>query len=145
ITNMREYLLGDRAGFEAYALRDAEIAVRYALQVRNFCARELMIDRVPATIGAMAVSRFTKTLKENNMSPEVCLGTHIKTRELWLTEKQAFRTIKNPASVPSRELFETFPINCYHGGRNECFMMGVTPSDHWYDYDLAGAYTTGLL
>lgn len=145
ITNMREYLLGDRAGFEAYALRDAEIAVRYALQVRNFCARELMIDRVPATIGAMAVSRFTKPLKENNMSPEVCLGTHIKTRELWLTEKQAFRTIKNPASVPSRELFETFPINCYHGGRNECFMMGVTPSDHWYDYDLAGAYTTGLL
>lgn len=145
ITNMREYLLGDRAGFEAYALRDAEIAVRYALQVRNFCARELMIDRVPATIGAMAVSRFTKTLKENNMSPEVCLGTHIKTRELWLTEKQAFRTINNPASVPSRELFETFPINCYHGGRNECFMMGVTPSDHWYDYDLAGAYTTGLL
>lgn len=145
ITNMREYLLGDRAGFEAYALRDAEIAVRYALQVRNFCARELMIDRVPATIGAMAVSRFTKTLKENNMSPEVCLGTHIKTRELWLTEKQAFRTIKNPASVPSRELFETFPINCYHGGRNECFMMGVTPSDHWYDYNLAGAYTTGLL
>lgn len=145
ITNMREYLLGDRAGFEAYALRDAEIAVRYALQVRNFFARELMIDRVPATIGAMAVSRFTKTLKENNMSPEVCLGTHIKTRELWLTEKQAFRTIKNPASVPSRELFETFPINCYHGGRNECFMMGVTPSDHWYDYDLAGAYTTGLL
>ncbi|HCR3979510.1 TPA: hypothetical protein OOF30_003444 [Citrobacter koseri] len=145
ITNMREYLLGDRAGFEAYALRDAEIAVRYALQVRNFCVRELMIDRVPATIGAMAVSRFTKTLKENNMSPEVCLGTHIKTRELWLTEKQAFRTIKNPASVPSRELFETFPINCYHGGRNECFMMGVTPSDHWYDYDLAGAYTTGLL
>lgn len=145
ITNMREYLLGDRAGFEAYALRDAQIAVRYALQVRNFCARELMIDRVPATIGAMAVSRFTKTLKENNMSPEVCLGTHIKTRELWLTEKQAFRTIKNPASVPSRELFETFPINCYHGGRNECFMMGVTPSDHWYDYDLAGAYTTGLL
>ncbi|EHJ8092992.1 hypothetical protein U8552_004096 [Escherichia coli] len=145
ITNMREYLLGDRAGFEAYALRDAEIAVRYALQVRNFCARELMIDRVPATIGAMAVSRFTKTLKENNMSPEVCLGTHIKTRELWLTEKQAFRTIKNPARVPSRELFETFPINCYHGGRNECFMMGVTPSDHWYDYDLAGAYTTGLL
>ena len=145
ITNMREYLLGDRAGFEAYALRDAEIAVRYALQVRNFCARELMIDRVPATIGAMAVSRFTKTLKENNMSPEVCLGTHIKTRELWLTEKQAFRTIKNPASVPSRELFETFPIHCYHGGRNECFMMGVTPSDHWYDYDLAGAYTTGLL
>ncbi|ENI0780280.1 TPA: hypothetical protein ACNO2T_004082 [Escherichia coli] len=145
ITNMREYLLGDRAGFEAYALRDAEIAVRYALQVHNFCARELMIDRVPATIGAMAVSRFTKTLKENNMSPEVCLGTHIKTRELWLTEKQVFRTIKNPASVPSRELFETFPINCYHGGRNECFMMGVTPSDHWYDYDLAGAYTTGLL
>ncbi|EIR4563773.1 hypothetical protein LW302_000294 [Salmonella enterica] len=145
ITNMREYLLGDRAGFEAYALRDAEIAVRYALEVRNFCVRELMIDRVPATIGAMAVSRFTKTLKENNMSPEVCLGTHIKTRELWLTEKQAFRTIKNPASVPSRELFETFPINCYHGGRNECFMMGVTPSDHWYDYDLAGAYTTGLL
>ncbi|EHP0861475.1 hypothetical protein KNZ39_003027 [Escherichia coli] len=145
ITNMREYLLGDKHGFEAYALRDAEIAVRYALRIQKFCSEALMIDRVPATIGAMAVSRFRKTLKENGMSPEACLGTHSKTRERWLPEKQAFRTLKVTSSIPSRELFETFAINCYHGGRNECFMMGISPQDHWYDYDLAGAYTTGLL
>jgi hypothetical protein len=24
-------------------------------------------------------------------------------------------------------------------------MMGITPESQWYDYDLAGAYTTGLL
>lgn len=37
ISDMRQYLKGDRRGFEAYAVRDAEIAVRYALQVKSFC------------------------------------------------------------------------------------------------------------
>ena len=145
VSDMRAYLEGDKPGFEAYAVRDAEIAVRYALQVRTFCQQDLMIDRVPTTIGAMAVSRFRKTLKETTLSPEQCMGTVIQTRERWNQDKQRFITSHITSSVPSRELFETFAINCYHGGRNECFMMGVTPDSHWYDYDLAGAYTTGLL
>lgn len=145
ISDMRQYLKGDRRGFEAYAVRDAEIAVRYALQVKSFCTESLMIERVPTTIGAMAVSRFLKTIKESGQSPEVCMGTRIISQQCWNPDTHGFRTLKSTQSIPSRELYETFAINCYHGGRNECFMMGITPESQWYDYDLAGAYTTGLL
>jgi len=145
ISDMRQYLKGDRRGFEAYAVRDAEIAVRYALQVKSFCTESLMIERVPTTIGAMAVSRFLKTIKESGQSPEVCMGTRTISRQCWNPDTHGFRTLKSTQSIPSRELYETFAINCYHGGRNECFMMGITPESQWYDYDLAGAYTTGLL
>lgn len=145
ISDMRQYLKGDRRGFEAYAVRDAEIAVRYALQVKSFCIESLMIERIPTTIGAMAVSRFLKTIKESGQSPEVCMGTRTISRQCWNPDTHGFRTLKSTQSIPSRELYETFAINCYHGGRNECFMMGITPESQWYDYDLAGAYTTGLL
>ena len=145
ISDMRQYLKGDRRGFEAYAIRDAEIAVRYALQVKSFCTESLLIERVPTTIGAMAVSRFIKTIKESGQSPEVCMGTRTISRQCWNPDTHGFRTLKSTQSIPSRELYETFAINCYHGGRNECFMMGITPESQWYDYDLAGAYTTGLL
>ncbi|HAY4722403.1 TPA: hypothetical protein JZ997_004010 [Escherichia coli] len=145
ISDMRQYLKGDRRGFEAYAVRDAEIAVRYALQVKSFCTESLMIERVPTTIGAMAVSRFLKTIKESGQSPEVCMGTRTISQQCWNPDTHGFRTLKSTQSIPARELYETFAINCYHGGRNECFMMGITPESQWYDYDLAGAYTTGLL
>lgn len=145
ISDMRHYLKGDRRGFEAYALRDAEIAVRYALRVKSFCAESLMITRVPATIGGIGVSRFLKTINESGISSEICMGTRTVTKQCWNPETQGFRTVKTRQSIPARELYETFPINCYHGGRNECYMMGITPEREWYDYDLAGAYTTGLL
>ncbi|HHX8207846.1 TPA: hypothetical protein ACVNYE_004195 [Enterobacter hormaechei] len=145
ISDMRQYLKGDRRGFEAYAVRDAEIAVRYALQVKSFCTESLMIERVPTTIGAMAVSRFLKTIDESGISSEICMGTRTVSKQCWNPETQGFRTVKTRQSIPARELYETFPINCYHGGRNECYMMGITPEREWYDYDLAGAYTTGLL
>lgn len=145
ISDMRHYLKGDRRGFEAYALRDAEIAVRYALQVKFFCAESLMITRVPTTIGGIGVSRFLKTINESGISSEICMGTRTVSKQCWNPETQGFRTVKTRQSIPARELYETFPINCYHGGRNECYMMGITPEREWYDYDLAGAYTTGLL
>ena len=145
ISDMRQYLKGDRRGFEAYAVRDAEIAVRYALQVKSFCTESLLIERVPTTIGAMAVSRFLKTIKESGQTPEVCMGTRTISQQCWNPDTHGFRTLKSTQSIPARELYETFAINCYHGGRNECFMMGITPESQWYDYDLAGAYTTGLL
>lgn len=145
ITRMRQYLEADPEGFKTYALRDAEIAVRYALKVKDFCTRDLMLARIPSTIGAMAVSRFRKTVQDSQLSLDDCMGTETVTRTDWNADKHTFRTVKKTRSIMSRELFETFAINSYHGGRNECYMVGITPESRWYDYDLAGAHTTGLL
>lgn len=36
-------------------------------------------------------------------------------------------------------------IMTYHGGRNECFHADPTKIGDWCEYDLAGAYTAGLV
>ena len=41
-------------------------------------------------------------------------------------------------------LYMGFYIGNYKGGRNESFMYGSEDSTLWYDYDLAGAYTTAM-
>jgi hypothetical protein len=45
----------------------------------------------------------------------------------------------------TRKSKDPFVIMTYHGGRNETYMFGPTHVDNWYDFDLAGAYTTGLV
>ena len=40
---------------------------------------------------------------------------------------------------------EAFLTDCYAGGRNESFFIGPSPVGVWRDYDLAGAYSTGLV
>ncbi|WP_370598776.1 DNA polymerase [Plesiomonas shigelloides] len=145
IADMRTYLKEDPVGYASYAIRDAEIAVRYALKVKSFCSTHLDLSHTPTTIGAMGVTYFRNTVKAMGMSLDKCMGTQQVVTTEWNRTSGAFRTKSKTCSLPSRELFESFAINAYHGGRNECFMMGVTPKSTWYDYDLAGAYTTGLL
>ena len=35
-------------------------------------------------------------------------------------------------------------ISNYKVGRNESFMYGCDKKNQWFDYDLIGAYTTGM-
>ena len=57
-------LLKERpAYFVDYALRDAEIAVRYGLRMRQFVTQELGLRRLPPTIGSIATSYFFKLLE----------------------------------------------------------------------------------
>ena len=44
-----------------------------------------------------------------------------------------------------RRIQEAFLTDCYAGGRNEAFCVGITPIREWRDFDLAGAYSTGLV
>ena len=69
-------------------------------------------------------SGFSKPLWKQPISPKSNMGTwRITTLE---PGHSGFRTLKSTQSIPARELYETFAINRYHGGRNECFMMGIT-------------------
>lgn len=40
---------------------------------------------------------------------------------------------------------EGFVTECYHGGRNESFIMGPTNRDQWIDLDISGAYTHAMV
>jgi hypothetical protein len=63
ITRMRQYLEADPEGFKTYALRDAEIAVRYALKVKDFCTRDLMLARFPPLLARWLFRAFAKPYK----------------------------------------------------------------------------------
>ncbi|MGY4015940.1 hypothetical protein [Aeromonas molluscorum] len=144
IERMDELLAGNKEAFERYALRDAEIAVRYALKVRDFLGRQFGLQKLPRSLGAVGVSVFRRLLKDAGIDYMTAFGLEIAKLERWNagTGKVTTTAVKRPS--PARGLYEDLAIRCYHGGRNESFMMGPTPIGDWYDWDLKGAYTTGL-
>ncbi|MGN5085758.1 hypothetical protein ACTG2N_17690 [Aeromonas hydrophila] len=144
IERMDELLAGNREAFEQYALRDAEIAARYALKVRDFLGGQFGLQKLPRSLGAVSVSVFRRLLKDADIDYMSAFGLEITKLERWNagTGKVTTTAVKRPS--PARGLYEDLAIRCYHGGRNESFMMGPTPIGDWYDWDLKGAYTTGL-
>ncbi|MBA2073893.1 hypothetical protein [Aeromonas veronii] len=144
IERMDELLVGDKEAFERYALRDAEIAVKYALKVRDFLGGQFGLQKLPRSLGAVGVAVFRQLLKAADVDYMAAFGLEIKKEERWNSGKGkvATKTVKRPS--PDRWRCEALAICCYHGGRNESFMMGPTDIGDWYDWDLKGAYTTGL-
>ncbi|MBW3795244.1 hypothetical protein GPK29_09890 [Aeromonas hydrophila] len=144
IERMAELLDDDREAFERYALRDAEIAVRYALKIRELLRKLFGLLELPRSLGAVGVAVFRQQLKAADVDYMSAFGLELAKIERWNAGKGKVTTkvVRRPS--PARGLYEDLAIRCYHGGRNESFMMGPTPIGDWYDWDLKGAYTTGL-
>lgn len=144
IERMDELLAGNKEVFERYALRDAEIAVRYALKVRDFLDGQFGLQRLPRSLGAVGVSVFRRLLKDAGIDYMTAFGLEIAKLERWNagTGEVTTKAVKRPS--PSRGLYEELAIRCYLGGCNVSFMIGPTTVGDWYDWDLKGAYTTGL-
>lgn len=145
IERMDEYLAGDRAGFEAYAMRDAEIAVRYAMRLAAFARTELSIEFLPATASGLALRWFLLTLKDEGIDRHRAFGLRTVKREAYHAPTGKRRTLTEEEPIPMRQLQEELTSACYMGGRNEAYWLGPTPVGEWFDYDLAGAYSTGLM
>lgn len=145
IERMDEYLKCDREGFEAYAMRDAEIAVRYAMRLADFARNEFKIDTLPATASGLALRWYLRTLKESDIDRLDAFGLRRLTREAFHTPTKRRRTYTDEEPTPMRQLQEALTSACYAGGRNEAMWLGPTEVGEWFDYDLAGAYSTGLM
>jgi hypothetical protein len=147
--NMARLLADCPEDFEAYALRDAEIAVRYGLRIGGFVRKEMALKRLPATIGALAATLCRKLLeaeREGEDGFEQVFGLERQGQRIyWHQERGRPHQVDAVRLTPYRERHEAFVTNCYHGGRNECFMLGPTELGDYHDYDLVGAYTTGLV
>jgi len=144
IERMDELLAGDKEAFERYALRDAELAVKYALKVRDLLGVLFGLKKLPRSLGAVGVGVFRQLLDEAKVAYMSAFGLKFTKVELWNAGKGKIttKTVRRPS--PARGLYEDLAIRCYHGGRNESFMIGPTAAGNWNDWDLKGAYTTGL-
>lgn len=157
IERMDAYLAGDPAGFEAYAMRDAEIAVLYALRLNTFAQKTLglkMTQRgqrvprlkiLPATASGFALKWCLQTMEVAGIDRLQAFGLHEISTEAYHAPTKTRRTTKGVEPTPMRRIQEAFLTDCYAGGRNESFFIGPSPVGVWRDYDLAGAYSTGLV
>lgn len=145
IERMDEYLHLDSEGFYAYAMRDAEIAVRYAMRLADFAREELKINTLPATASGLALRWYLSTLKGSGIDRLQAFGLQKVVKEAYHAPTKRRRTYKDEEPTPMRRLQEALTSASYAGGRNEAMWLGPTAHGEWFDYDLAGAYSTGLM
>ncbi|MFS0756508.1 DNA polymerase [Noviherbaspirillum sp. 1P10PC] len=134
----------NKAAFEEYAMRDAEITVRFLQHLEAFAITEVGCEALPATVSSLAVTLLKKVLKEDGIDFNAAWGMQTMRSAAWNDRKGKVCSKVDTVPCPERQIVDPFVIMTYHGGRNECFHMGPTHVSDWFDYDLAGAYTTGL-
>lgn len=183
IEKMSQLLKDDKGTFEQYAIRDAEITVKYGRFVEKFVLTELNkasaldtssdttdsnigtdikkiasseIKYLPNTLGNLSVALFKNVTadiyakrKLEKLTPNLSLNEIFGMEEViaykW-DEKNA-RSVPNKLIVLSgeRDRNEATARRCFFGGRNEDYYFGPSPQGVISDWDLAGAYTTGLV
>ncbi|MBO2568136.1 hypothetical protein I6M39_03855 [Shewanella algae] len=142
---MRKFMEEQPELFHAYAMRDAEIALAYGLRMFKFATVELGLSKCPTTLGAMGVAVFQKMLKDSGVDKCEAFGERQIITQNWNAQLGRPHTKKELVPTEARELFEHLATRCYMGGRNECFTCGPTEVSTFYDFDLSGAYTTGMV
>lgn len=143
IEKMDEYLKGDPAGFEAYALRDAEITALHMERMLSFITM-IGLKSLPYTIGGISIKSFINTIAVEQ-GYRALFGFESMTKEIWPEGRPKPLTITKDVPRPERMVLESFATQCYHGGRNESFMAGLTQPGVWNDFDAPSCYTAILM
>lgn len=138
-------LQGDKQAFEKYGLRDSEIAVRFYLRLLDFAEKQTGKRSLPATASSLAVRIFTSKLEESHVDFNAAFGVTEGASTYWNSARDQVVSKKEKALTPMRKANEPFVADCYSGGRNECYAFGPTTIGIYNDFDLAGAYTTGMV
>ena len=146
IENMVVFQREEVKKFEAYGLRDAEIAVMYVLWVVWFSSRHLGLnmEKLSATASGLAVRVAEACIRNDGVALDVALNFEEKFETRWDNRANRARKQKKRVVKRIRAWFEAFLADVFIGGRNECFMFGPTSSKRFFDPDLAGAYLTAL-
>jgi hypothetical protein len=121
--------------FDAYAVRDSEIAVEWLLMVAAL-AEEWGLKKMPCTIGALAVGKL-KSLTDRSNS--IDLDRFLGLERVAACDGDKMET--RPVAVIANNM--AMIANSFFGGRNECYVHGVFVG-MFTDYDLRGAYTTAM-
>ena len=157
IRQMDEFLKRDRIAFEKYAIRDAEIAVKYALRIYKNQSKIGLRKDVPPTLSGIGVGLLfnywikkhrNKTGERNNKMPLEMLGLkHVRdSKYVKATDKKSshYQRVSKIIEENFRRWNTDFATDCYHGGRNEQYFFWAGTPGHWFDYDLRSAYPTSM-
>lgn len=142
--NMDQLMVRNPALFEAYALRDAEICVRYALLLLQIHKEVLGDARLPVTLTSIGVNLLLQSWAAEGRDGHALLGKEVIKEKVYDPRSGRYRTRKTTVDMENVAFHLRLATECYHGGRNEQFWFGPAFEDVWTDYDLAGAYPTAM-
>ncbi|HHY0592146.1 TPA: DNA-directed DNA polymerase [Vibrio parahaemolyticus] len=157
---MDELLVENEPLFLRYALRDAEITVKYGLEMQRFALNDikeslkgkipenrldkLQFKHLPSTLGNFSVSLF-KALTGDKDALNQALGMETKTIQYWNQTQGRVMQKKETVITAGRRIFEQLSVDCFHGGKNECYVFGGVNLGDYNDFDLATAYVNALM
>ncbi|WP_301102486.1 hypothetical protein [Propionivibrio sp.] len=132
--------------YEAYGLRDAEIAVMFVLWVTWFASRHLGMDmrHLSATASGLAVRIGEACIRRDGVALDVALNYEVKQLTRWDNTTGVGYTQKKRVPKRIRKWLEPFLADVFIGGHNQCFTYGPTERRRFYDPDLSGAYLSAL-
>ncbi len=151
IEKMSELLANDKILFEKYALRDAQIAVRYGLYMQEFVLKKLskstglQLDNLPNTLGNLSVSLFKHVAATDSLDFNTVFGMENIITQRWSLKAGRVTKSKSIELTGERDRNEATARRCFYGGRNEDYLFGPSSKTIINDFDLVGAYTTGLV
>lgn len=163
IARMDEFLAGNRQAFMDYGLRDAEIAVMYYIKALEFARNNIWKNaaaggtsdederggnqrkKLPVSAGALGVQLLLRLIEEHGLDRNEIFGLVDSTRTEWNSTTQRIVKAKITELNPDLDFHAKFVTDRFFGGRNETFYTGPTDIGCIHDYDLVGAYTTGMV
>ncbi len=142
--NMRRFRDSEWQRFRDYAIRDAQVCVRYAEKViRQFS--ELFIDfKLPLTLTQFGTRLVLDQWDGKGLKADDVLGRE-EVKEKVFSKSLGYPIEKVTHPYIEEVYFDVpFATETYHGGRNEQFEFGISPEGDWRDHDLSSAYTTAM-
>ena len=125
------FLAERRDEFVNYAMTNSRIAALWTARIFNILS-SLRVERTIATLGAASVHLARQELADQHVDYHAFLGLEKRRR-------------RKPTPMATLVGLWPFAAQCYHGGKNIAFALGLSPEGReLVDVDLKSAYTTAL-
>nr|WP_313022380.1 DNA polymerase [Brucella intermedia] len=142
--NMARFRKERWSEFREYAIRDAQVCVRFAERIIQQSTALFTSFKMPATLTSFGTGLLLLGWKNDGLDSNQILGRET-IKERFFSKKDGYFKIKTVTPLKEEAYFnEAFITETYHGGRNEQFIFGIADEGQWRDHDLSSAYTTAM-
>ena len=142
--NMAAYRKEQWIAFRDYAIRDAQVCVRFAERVIQQSQSLFKQFQMPATLTSFGTKILLQRWKQSGLKRDAVLGKETLKDGYFDKKRGYFVTTTVTVLAEEAHFNEPFITETYHGGRNEQFIFGISDEDLWHDHDLSSAYTTAM-
>jgi hypothetical protein len=142
--NMAAYRREHWPAFREYAIRDAQVCVRFAERIIRQSQTLFKSFKMPATLTSFGTKLLLQQWKEIDLDRDAVLGQET-VKEKYFDKRRGHFVVRTVTPLMEEAHYnEAFITETYHGGRNEQFIFGIADEGMWRDHDLSSAYTTAM-